>query len=274
MKRLLSIILMMLLLASCAQAEGYADNPHTLSGYWLDGWSGRANLTITYAGGEHRAVVRWANSAFETIHWEMTGRFVEGVLQAEDCTKYSLFFSEDGTPEKVVHYENEDASLSLTDGVITWTDPEKMGAECRFEMYTELDLRDVFNPEHHAHLYVLSIHPAANGAVLVEGALGTVHENGQPEGFDRSRALTLPLAPDADIRLPEASSEQPAVPADAAAWFSARAFQENAGFYALLALNESGEITRLLCNEDQPAAPAIPEETAPVMIVPAPPSGR
>lgn len=272
MKRLISIILMIILLTSCAQAESHIENPHTMSGYWLDAWSGRANLTLTYADEKYRAVIRWANSAFETIQWEMTGQFTDGVLRAADCAKYSLFYAEDGTQEKIVHYENEDAALTLTDGVIAWSDPESMGAECRFERYAEIDLRDVFNPEHHAHLYVSDVCSAADGTFLIEGALGTVHENGQPEGFDISLALTLPLAQDADVRLAEGASGNE--PTDPATWFSKYTAEEEHGFYAIIVLNEMGEITRLAYNEDQPAAPAVPVRNTEIMIVPAPPSGR
>ena len=264
-KKIISLVLALLLCITAAALAEETENPMDMAGYWMDSWSQRANMTITYDGEHHKAVIRWSGSAFESIQWEMTGVFENGMLTTDNCRKTSHFFSEDGSEDIVVHYENEKASLRLADGAVLFSEPEGMSAECRFERYTDLDLSTVFNPERYAHLYVTSA-AVMGDALCLTGIPGTIHENGTLSGFQSKDRLMLPLSSACEIRLPDGSS-------DLSAWFSSAGTDE--GFYAIFRLNEQGEITKLIHNEEQPAAPVIEKEPAPeVMIVPAPPTRR
>lgn len=256
-KKLLCGLLVLLLCLTASAFAEETENPMDLTGYWLDSWSSRAHLTLTFDGEQHKAVVHWSGSAFEFIQWELTGFFENGLLTTNNCRKTSHFFSSDGSEDIVVHYENEKAELLLSDGAVLFSEPENMCADCRFERYEEIDLSDVFNPEHYAHLYVLS--SAVMGDSLCITALpGTIHENGTLSGFEAQDQLMLSLSSDCEIRLADGSSAL-----------------SGGGFYAIFHLNEQGEISKLIYNEDQPDAPSMEAEPAPeVMIAPAPPTRR
>ncbi len=255
-KLICGLLVLLLCLATAAFAEE-TQNPMELTGYWLDSWSSRAHLTITFDGEQHRAVVHWSGSAFEFVQWEMTGVFENGVLTTDTCRKTSHFFSSDGSEDIVVHYENEQAELRLSEGAVLFTEPEGMCADCRFERYEEMDLSEIFNPDHYAHLYVTSS-AVMGDALCITGVPGTIHENGTVSGFEAKEKLMLSLSPDCEIRLADGSSDL-----------------SKAGFYAIFRLNERGEVSRLIYSEEQPDAPSMEEEPAPeVMIVPAPPTRR
>ena len=133
MNRLTALLLMILLLISCAHAETASVPQTDMTGVWADAWSQRAVLEIERDGSEYVARVHWSNSAFEYVQWEMTGSFEDGMLETENCIKTLHSYAGDGSEQIEVLYENEKAALTYRDGAITWTDPEGMGAECRFE---------------------------------------------------------------------------------------------------------------------------------------------
>ena len=261
-KKLISVLLALFLgLMMTAQADESlpSDNPLEMTGYWLDSWSGRAHIAITFDGEAHKAVIHWANSAFDSIEWTLKGRFENGSLTDENSVKRYVAYDENGAREETVLYAGQPASLTLSEGALLWTDSEGMGAECRFERYSGIDLGDVFNPEHYAHLYVTDV-LSVGGRPCVKGALGTIHENRSVSGFDLRDSLVLPLAADCAVRLKDGSAEL-----------------RQGGFYAILRINEAGEITKLHYNEDQPDAPVKLKEEIPVaetMVAPAPPSRK
>ena len=261
-KKLISVLLALFLcLMMTAQADETlpTDNPLDMTGYWLDSWSGRAHITITFDGENHNALIHWANSAFDSVEWTLKGRFENGVLTDSSSVKRYVAYSESGVREETVIYADRPASLTLSEGALLWTDSEGMGADCRFTRYEEIDLGDVFNPEYYAHLYVTDV-LSVGGRPCVKGALGTIHENRSLSGFDLRDSLVLPLAADCAIRLKDGSNEL-----------------QQGGFYAVVRLNEAGEIAKLHYNEEQPDAPTLLKEEIPVvqsMVVPAPPTRK
>ena len=264
-KKLISVFLALflcLMMTAHAEQAMQAENPLEMTGYWLDAWSGRAHIAVTFDGEKHTALIHWANSAFDSMEWTITGRFENGVLTDEASVKRYIAFDENGVREETVLYAGEPSSLTLADGALLWTDPEAMGAECRFERYEEIDLEDVFNPEHYAPLYITDV-LSVGDAPCVRGTLGTIHENRSVSGFDLRDSLVLPLAADCSILLKDGSA--------------ALADLQQGGFYAIVRINETGEIAKLHYNEEQPDAPVRVEEEIPVveaMVVPAPPTRK
>lgn len=285
LRKLISILLVFLFsMPLTVQAESVSD-PMEVTGCWLDSWSGRAQLTITFDGKQHKAVIRWADSASAHLEWTITGLFENGILKDENSMKRYVAYDENRNEDATILYADAPAALTLTGSAITWTDSESMGAECRFERYPDIDYRDVYNAKRYAHLYVTDIYPDGTGSLIyVQGTLGTVHENSSVSGFDLRDTLTLIMPAGSDCLLPASLSDSFSLEpiSDPADWFAARSGDSGSGFYALFTMNESGQLTRLVYNEDQPAAPELPAEeeiltssaAAPVMIVPAPPSRK
>lgn len=261
-KKLISVFLALFLCLTTTAQAAPAESPLEMTGCWMDSWSGRARITITFDGEEHTALIHWGSSAFDSVEWTITGRFENGVLTDENSVKRYVACDENGVREETVLYAGQTSSLTLADGALLWTDSEGMGAECRFERYSEIDLNDVFNPEHYAHLYVTDV-LSVNGVLCVKGALGTIHENRSVSGFDLRDSLVLPLSADCSIRLKNGAA--------------ALSDLQQGGFYAVVRISETGEIVKLHYNEEQPDAPVRLEEEIPVaetMVVPAPPTRK
>ena len=134
-KTILYLLALLLCLFSPPQSKP-SDLPE--SGYWMDSWSRRAHMDLTYEKDTCTAVIHWAVSAFEHVEWRMTGTFIGGVLQADDCTKTLHTYDENGAETVEILYENQPAALTYTGGVITWQDVEEMGSECRFELLPDM----------------------------------------------------------------------------------------------------------------------------------------
>ena len=134
-KRLTSLLLALLILIapSAMASESLLPEP----GFWMDSWSQRASLELTRSGDEYTARIHWAGSAFEFYQWEMTGQFSDGVLTVDNCKKTHHSYLEDGAELVSNLYDSGKASLTYSNGIITWQDEtEGMGAECRFELYS------------------------------------------------------------------------------------------------------------------------------------------
>ena len=131
-KQLFLLLAVILGLLFSPQAEP-VEAPVDLSGYWMDSWSQRAHMDLTFDGDTCTAVIHWANSAFDHVEWRMSGAFSGGVLEADNCTKTLHSYDENGVETIEVLYENQPAALTYSDGVFFWQDIEQMGSECRFE---------------------------------------------------------------------------------------------------------------------------------------------
>ena len=95
-----------------------------LEGSWAEETAGRASMQITALGSEGIKIeVSWANSAFETCRWVMTGTVSEdGLIYYRDCRKSTVTCAEDGSETEKVDYENADGyfALSPEDGKLYW----------------------------------------------------------------------------------------------------------------------------------------------------------
>lgn len=111
-----------------------------LVGAYMDKLSERAVLFVNCLGtDEAQIIIEWANSAFENVVWEMTGRYdtEANVIKYSDCVNYVETYSEDGDYSSEILYENGTGTLFISeDWNILWQDDqneEVNGVVCEFE---------------------------------------------------------------------------------------------------------------------------------------------
>ena len=121
--------------------EGYVEdgqNPvMNLIGWYQDETSQRAMMFIE-AGAGNTAVVRisWANSASETVEWEMSGELDTDTLTIAytNAVMKNCVYDENGNCTAETVYENGTGRFTIReDGAILWQDDaENAGADCVF----------------------------------------------------------------------------------------------------------------------------------------------
>lgn len=107
-----------------------------LGGEYQDRVSQRAGMTVTAYEDGAGIAVSWANSAMETVKWNMTATLGEdGLLNYIDCVKSIVTTAEDGSTDVVVEYEGGEGFFAPgDDGTLAWTGAADEGcAECVFE---------------------------------------------------------------------------------------------------------------------------------------------
>ena len=108
----------------------------TLPGEYQDSVSQRASMTVEDNGDETvHMLVSWANSAFETMQWEMNASLGEdGLLYYTDGSSSLVSTAEDGTQEVKVLSVNTEGFFSIADGVLYWNGAaDESCRECAFE---------------------------------------------------------------------------------------------------------------------------------------------
>ena len=108
----------------------------TLPGEYQDSVSQRATMTVEDNGDETvHMLVSWANSAFETMQWEMNAKLGEdGLLYYTDGTASLITTADDGTEEVNVTGVNVEGYFSIADGVLYWNGAaDESCRECAFE---------------------------------------------------------------------------------------------------------------------------------------------
>ena len=108
----------------------------TLPGEYQDSVSQRASMTVEDNGDETvHMLVSWANSAFETMQWEMNASLGEdGLLYYTDGSSSLVSTAEDGTQEVKVLSVNMEGFFSIADGVLYWNGAaDESCRECAFE---------------------------------------------------------------------------------------------------------------------------------------------
>lgn len=108
----------------------------TLPGEYQDSVSQRASMTVEDNGDETvHMLVSWANSAFETMQWEMNSSLGEdGLLYYTDGSSSLVSTAEDGTQEVKVLSVNTEGFFSIADGVLYWNGAaDESCRECAFE---------------------------------------------------------------------------------------------------------------------------------------------
>ena len=119
-----------------AQFRGlYDPNAGNIIGTFADNVAGRCSIEITAADepGEFHISINWGSSAFQTAHWEMTGKRMQndsGNLLYQDA-KHTIitFTAEDQSTEEVV-YENGKGSFLMQNGnELRWNDAEGHAAD-------------------------------------------------------------------------------------------------------------------------------------------------
>lgn len=108
----------------------------SLPGEYQDSVSQRASMTVADNGDETvHMLVSWANSAFETMQWEMNASLGEdGLLYYTDGSSSLVSTAEDGTQEVKVLSVNTEGFFSIADGVLYWNGAaDESCRECAFE---------------------------------------------------------------------------------------------------------------------------------------------
>lgn len=108
----------------------------SLPGEYQDSVSQRAAMTVTDNGDETvHMLVSWANSAFETMQWEMNAKLGEdGLLYYTDGTSSLVSTADDGTEEVKVMSVNEEGFFSIAEGVLYWNGAaDESCRDCAFE---------------------------------------------------------------------------------------------------------------------------------------------
>jgi len=132
-------------LADPAEAPAPTEAPAPLAlpgedmlGEWQDSWSQRAGMTVAREGEGFSVVIRWADSAFVTNEWRMTGVYEDvedGRIACNGtCSYYYMEYSDDGSVTEEAVYENGSAHITYVNGMLYWFDAQEgAGDECMFE---------------------------------------------------------------------------------------------------------------------------------------------
>ena len=106
-------------------------------GEWQDEVSQRAMMSVkkTDETGVYDVVIHWGGSYNSATEWRMQtfAGAQDEILSYENGVKVEAAFSEDGTEEDTVIWENGTGYLMFRDGYLTWYDEqETQAADCRF----------------------------------------------------------------------------------------------------------------------------------------------
>lgn len=123
--------------------EEYAEdgqNPvMNIVGGYMDKLSERACMFVNCMGTDEADImISWANSAFETVVWRMTGHYdtEANMIRYTDCVETIETYDEDGNGSYETVYENGTGTLFITeDWNILWQDDqneEVNGVVCEF----------------------------------------------------------------------------------------------------------------------------------------------
>ncbi|MCQ2560853.1 MAG: hypothetical protein MJ186_02290 [Clostridia bacterium] len=99
-----------------------------LSGFWADEVSQRANAEITEIGSSFHTVVRWGNSASETVVWELNLEFAGGNSFAYvDGIRKLEVTADDGTVEEIVEADDLSGEFTFDGEKLHWTGSSEAG---------------------------------------------------------------------------------------------------------------------------------------------------
>jgi len=130
------------------QAAEAADAGADLGGEYTDEWSQRASATVVEdpESGNVSITVNWSGSATESAVWTMNAHKEGNKLVYSDCTKKTIFYSEDmdeegdgdedgmgGGAQETVEYEGGSGSFEIADGKLLWNGADEPDcASCVF----------------------------------------------------------------------------------------------------------------------------------------------
>ena len=127
--------------------EEVGQNPvMNLIGGYMDKLSERASMFINCIGTDEADImISWANSAFETVVWRMSGHYdtEANLIKYEDCVKTIETYDENGNGTFETVYENGTGTLFVSeDWNILWQDDqneEVNGVVCEFEFVGSIE---------------------------------------------------------------------------------------------------------------------------------------
>lgn len=94
------------------------------SGTYFDNISKRATMNVSFGDDIYYFEVNWANSAFENIKWEFSGKYdkIENTIiySNSNCT-YEVY-DDDGNVEQSVIFENGEGKMKYEDKKLCWLD--------------------------------------------------------------------------------------------------------------------------------------------------------
>lgn len=247
-------------------SDGFAQDPHGISGEYMDSVSQRASLYIYYdeeadPENSYTITIQWGNSAFETVEWYMTGRYEaveEGRIVSVDCEKSIVTYSGENAMDfsLTTVYTDGECTLTLIDGILYWEDgTENAGESCRFEKTDESDFfseagdledwRLFYNPNGYDVIYVTEIFDV-DGTHFVFGCFGTIDEKGDHLYFNELDSMIFPLAADAAVMLPESLPfGAPTLCANPTEWYKNACKTGMSSFYADFTMLSDGSLSAL-----------------------------
>ena len=119
-----------------AQFRGlYDPNENNILGTFADNAAGRCSIEITAADepGQYHIEIFWGSSAFQTAHWEMTGKRMQndsGMLLYTDAKHTIITFTSENESSEEVVYENGKGSFTLQNAnELVWNDANDHAAD-------------------------------------------------------------------------------------------------------------------------------------------------